>query len=1011
MTQYSLNNKGVIIFFYVLVIFLGITAIQKIAKEEFPEFPKWQAVIITRMPGASPLKMEELVTSKIEEKLLEVGDLKEVTSVSQTGVSYVFPVIAEHIEQTKEIWDKVREKINDLRGTLPPGCSQPWLNNDLGAVKSFVIAITGEGFSNKELVDIADDLKKDFNQLQYVVRVDVIGEINERIDIEFSQAKISELGVSPEMIASTLVQQNLLAPGGDIRIGPQSIRLEPTGEFQSLDDIKKTVISIPGHSHIFFLKDIADITRTYENPPKMQMRYMGKDAVGIVVEMETGGQILELGESVKSLIKRRQDEMYIGIDLHMVNYQPKWVLKNIKQFINNLWQAVLIVLIIMFILLGWREALIISVLIPVSFLITIIVLDAISIPIHQISLVSLIIALGMLVDNGIVMTESISAYIRQGFDRIDAAVRSAKELSIPLLTATGTTVAAFLPIALAKSGVGIFCRTITFGVGIVLLSSFFVSMTLVPILCTILLKPDNTPVSKDKSPSFFGRNYNWLMHKCLKYKYVTLSTGIILLILVMTLVAPRVRKLFFPPSDRAQFLIDFYLPEGTDYRETRDQALIVETYLLENYPNEIRNTALYIGEQGPRFQSGVSGEQRTANYAQFVVNNHTFSQTQKMVDALSDYFRNHFTDAIGIVKYLESGPPVGAPIQVRVYGKDFKKLYAYANQIKNVCESIEGLRDVRDNWGLKIPKLSISINQDQARRVGVSTASIAQAFQRALTGEAVTYYREGDTSIPIIGRLKEQERNTIDRIQDINLMTAHGTTVPMAQVANLQMRWEAGKIRHRDLRRTITIQGYNAEGYNAQFLLNKIQEKLVDIQFESGYGITYGGEKEGTEIAQKSINEQIPISLAVLVMILVAQFSNVRKMTIILMTIPLAFIGVFTGLWLTDMAMGFMAFLGVISLAGIVVNNAILLIEQIDAERLNGTPPINAIIYSGQRRAFPIILTTLTTLSGLMPLSLSGDFWGPMAVTIMSGLLVSTILTLVMIPSLYAILFKVKYER
>ena len=1010
MTQYSLKNKGVILFFYILIIFLGITAIQKIAKEEFPEFPKWQAVIITRMEGASPLKMEELVTNKIEEKLLEIGDLKEVTSVSQTGVSYVFPVIAEHVEHTKDIWDKVREKINDLRGHLPMNCTLPWLNNDLGAVKSFVIAITGEGFSNKELVDIADDLKKDLNQLQYVVRVDVIGEVQERIHIEFSQAKLNEMGISPEMIGATLVHQNILAPGGDLRVGPQSIRLEPTGEFQSLEEIRKTVITLPGHSHIFFLGDVAEISRTYEDPPQMQMRYMGKDAVGVIVEMETGGQILELGKSVNELLQRHQNEMFVGVDFHMVNYQPKWVLRNIKQFVNNLWQAVLIVLIIMFVFLGWRESLIISVLIHISFLITMIVLDTINIPIHQISLVSLIIALGMLVDNGIVMTESISSYIRQGMNRMDAAINSAKELSIPLLTATGTTVAAFLPIALAKSAVGIFCRTITFGVGIVLLSSFLVSMTLVPILCTMLLKPGEKNKSKNQSPSFFARYYDWIMHRCLKYKYVTLGTGVILLVLVMTLVAPRVRKLFFPPSDRAQFLIDFYLPEGADYRETKAQALKVETYMLNKYPNEIRNMALYIGEQGPRFQGGVRGEQRTANYAQFAVNNHSFSQTQQLVEELSAYFRNNYTDAIGVVKYLESGPPVGAPIQIRVYGKDFKKLYAYARQIQDIFESIDGIRDVRDDWGLKIPKLSISINQEQARRVGVSTASIAHTFQRALTGEVVTFFREGDTSIPIIGRLKEQERNSIDHIQDINLMTAHGTSVPIAQVANLQLKWEAGKIRHRDLRRTITIQGYNAEGYNVDALLKQIQDKIGSIQFETGYGITFGGESEGIKTAQNSINEQIPISLAILVMILVAQFSNVRKMTIILMTIPLAFIGVFTGLWLTNMAMGFMAFLGVISLAGIVVNNAILLIEQIDVELASGTSPIQAIIYSGQRRSFPIILTTLTTLSGLMPLSISGEFWGPMAVTIMSGLLVSTILTLVIIPSLYAILFRVKYQ-
>jgi len=1005
MTKYALNNKGVIIFFFSLIILLGLQAVDKVPKEEFPEFPKWNGVIVTRMEGASPLKMEELITEKIEEKLMEVGDLSKITSISQTGVSYVFPEIGEHIEDTKIIWDNVRDKLSDLKGVLPQNATPPWLDSDLTCVKSFVIAICGDGFSNKEMVDIAKDLKKDISQVEYVKRVDIIGKQEERIIIESSNAIFGEMGISPELIAQMIIQQNVLAPGGDIKIGPQNIRLEPTGEYQSIEDIEKTVITIPGHTNVMFLKDICTVKRTYIDPPNMEMRYMGQDAVGIVVEMEAGGQILKLGENISALLKEKQNEMFIGIDLNMVNFQPKWVEAKIFEFTNNLWQAIFIVLLIMIVLLGWREGLIISALIPFSFLITITVMERLSIPINQISLVSLIIALGMLVDNGIVMTESISAYIKNGTGKIEAAIISAKELTVPLLTATGTTVAAFLPIALAESAVGIFCRTITYGVGIVLLSSFFVSMTLIPILCVKVLKPK---ISKVKKESWFNKIYYTFMKLCLKYKYTTLLIGIVLFVIVMTFVEPLVKKVFFPPSDRSQFLIDFYMPEGTDYRETKKQCLIAEEYILETYKDKIKNFAIYVGEQGPRFAGGVTGEQRTSNYAQFVINNYNYEDTKKMANELKYYFIENFENALGIVKFLETGPPIGAPIQVRVFGKKLDKLYSYTEKINKIMEETKGIRDIRDDWGCTIPKLSILINQDQARRVGVSSSSIAKSLQQSISGLIITAFREGDNSIPIIGRIIEEDRNTIRKIQDINIPTMTGTNVPLLQVANLQLDWEAGKIRHLDRRRTITILAYNATNYNSKEIIERIKKNLADIEFEPGYGVIFGGEEEGSQKAQKSINDQIPISMAILVMILVAQFANVRKMVIILMTIPLAFIGVFTGLLITNMSFGFMAFLGIISLAGIVVNNAILLIEQIDLNISDGIPPVESIINAGQRRAFPIILTTLTTLSGLLPLAISGEFWGPMAVTIMSGLLASTFLTLAIIPTLYAIFFRVK---
>ncbi|MBF0451594.1 MAG: efflux RND transporter permease subunit, partial [Candidatus Magnetomorum sp.] len=1005
MTKYALHHKGVVLFFFGLIILLGIQSIQKIAKEEFPEFPKWNAVIITRMPGASPQKIEELVTEKIEEKLKEVPEIDTIKSISQTGVSYVFAEIVESIEQTKPIWDTVRAKLTDLNGRLPGSASIPWLNSDLGKVQSFVLAVTGDGFTSKELADIADDLKKDIEQIDYVARVNVIGKQDEEIIVAYSNARLSELSINGDIIAELMAQQNAIVAGGNIKVGPQDIRLEATGEYTSIEDIGKTIIALPGQTHHVFLKDIASISRAPINPPQMQMRYMGKEAIGIEVEMQAGGQILSLGRQMKQLIQQKQNDIFLGVDIHIVNFQPKWVFLKISQFTSNLWQAILVVVLIMFFLLGWRESIIISLLIPFAYMISITVMEKSGIAVHQISLVSLIIALGMMVDNGIVMTESITSYVKKGMSGVDAAVCSSKELAVPLLSATGTTVAAFLPIALAQSGVGIFCRTITYGVGVVLLSSFFVSMTLTPILCVYFLKPGDTNTEQPK-PSIWIRTYDRCLRIFLTYRFTTIFLGLALLIVVMTFVAPKVKKIFFPPSDRSQFLIDFYLPEGSDYRETRRQAIQAEHYILQTYSDQLHNMALYIGEQGPRFESGVQGEQRTSNYAQFMINARSYALACRMLNELSQYFEVNYENARGIVKLLETGPPVGAPIQIRIYGKELKKLYAYTRDITQLCESTKGIRNVRDDWGALIPKLSISVNQDQARRIGVTSSSIAHVLQDSLKGGTVTFFREGDTSIPIVGKIVENERTTISEIQDLNIPTMTHTKVPLAQVAHLKLNWEAGKIRHLDRRRTITVSAYTADGYNAKSLLSIIQARLADIDFEPGYGVSYGGEQEGSETAEKSINEQIPISMAILVMILVAQFGNVRKMMIILMTIPLAFIGVFIGLYLTRMAFGFMAFLGIISLAGIVVNNAILLIEEIDANLKQKMPFNEAIIAAGKRRSFPIILTTLTTLSGLIPLAMSGPFWGPMAVTIICGLLASTLLTLGIIPTLYSLFFK-----
>ena len=1009
MVKYSLEHKGVIAFLYFMILLMGLYSWNTIGKQENPEFPEFNAVVVTQWPGASPIKIEELVTEKIEKKLLELPYWDNISSLSQPGVSYVFAKIKGSIWEVTPIWEEARNKLDDLNGQFPEGVSKPWLNQDFGKTKTIVLAVTGEGFTYKELFDYADDFKKELEQVQYLAKVEIIGKQEERVWLEFSPTKMAGMGLDGQTIADTVRQQNALEPSGRIWLGTQSIRVETGGEYKSIDEIGNTIITLPGNNNSFLLKDIADINREYEDPPKMQMRFMGKDAIGIVLQMQTGGQILELGGNVKDRIEQYLQIVPLGIHIDILNFQPMWTEKKIEDFVSNLIQAVLTVGVFMMVLLGWREGLIIATLIPTAFLITFVVMAIIGVPLQQISLAGYIIALGMLVDNGIVMTESISGYIKNGMSKVQAAIKGGGELKIPLLAATATTVAAFLPIALAQEAIGIYCQSLPIVVMIVLSASFFVSMTLVPVSCVALIKPKEK--KKSSSPNLFARLYPRILGVALRFKYLTLASMVGLLIFVAPL-AGKLPEMFFPASDRAQFYFDLYMPEGTDIRETRRVALKAENYVLSNYKDQVRNMAVYIGEKSPLYHVSISGEEQTSNYAQFVVNTWDRPQALTMLDELDAYFKENIIEGRVDMKRIEEGPPVGAPIQVRVSGKDFDKLYKYTAQIKNIISSTPGTTSTYDDWGRRIPLLYIDVKQDQARRIGVSTETLTRNMQLIFSGRRITDFRDGDDAIPVVARASAAERNTLAKIQSLQIPTSQGTHVPVSQVADIKIAWEAGKIRHYNRRRTITAKAYLDGTRTAASTLKEIEERINDqIQFPYGYGIKFGGEKEQSSKAQGALKKSLPIGGALLILILVMQFGNVRKMLIILTTIPLSFIGVVLGLYVVNYPLSFFGILGVLSLAGIVVNNAILLIEQTDVNLEEGKPPVEALINAGLRRAYPIFLTTLTTIAGLYTLAVSGLFWGPMAVAIMGGLIVSTFLTLVVAPTLYAILFNITCNK
>jgi multidrug efflux pump subunit AcrB len=905
MVKYSLEHKGVIAFIYFLILLMGLFSWKIIGKQEDPEFPEFNAVVVTKWPGASPLKIEELVTEKIEKKLLELPHWDHVRSLSQPGVSYVFAKIKGSIWEVTPIWEEARNKLDDLNGRFPDGVSKPWLNQDFGKTKSIVLAVKGEGFSYKELYDYADDFKKDLEQVQYVAKVEIIGKQEERVWLEFSTTQLAGMGLDGQTISDTVSQHNALEPGGRIWLGTQSIRVETSGEYKSVEEIGNTLITLPGKQGSFLLKDIADIKREYEDPPKMQMRYMGEDTIGIVLQMQEGGQILELGENVKKGIEQYLQSVPLGVHIDILNFQPMWTGKKIKEFANNLIQAVLTVGLFMMVLLGWREGLIIATLIPSAFMITFVAMAIFGVPLQQISLAGYIIALGMLVDNGIVMVESISGYIKAGMEKTQAAIQSGRELMIPLLAATATTVAAFLPIAIAKESIGIYCQTLPIVVMIVLSASFFVSMTLVPVSCVALIKPKVKKKTSSLNP--FAKLYAGILGVTLRFKYLTLASMVGLLIFAMPL-AGYLPKMFFPPSDRAQFYFDLYMPEGTDIRETRRVVLKAENHILKNYKDAVRNMGIYIGEKSPLFHGSISGEEQTNNFAQFVVNTWDRPQTLKMLEELDAYFKENIVEGRVDMRWIELGPPVGPPIQVRVYGKEFGQLYKYTEQIKKIILSIPGTTSLYDDWGRRIPLIYIQVKQDQARRSGVSTEDITRAMQAYFSGARITDYREGDEAIPVVARASVTERNTLEKIHSLELLTSEGHRIPVSQVADVKITWEAGKIRHYNRRRAITVKAFLDGSRTADDALNEIDAKIKDqIQFAHGYGIEYGGEKEQSSKAQGALKKSLPIGGALLMLILVMQFGNVRKMLIICTTVPLSFIGVVLGLYVVNYLLSFFA--------------------------------------------------------------------------------------------------------
>jgi len=1014
-TQLTLRNNRTAIVLLVAIIFAGIQAYIHMPRAYDPGFTIRVAQVVTHMPGASPKRIELLISDKIEKAVQEIPELDFVTSESRTGVSIVMVNIKESYKDMRPIWDALRRKVEGIKNELPDGISGPYVNDEFGDVFGSVIAITGEGFSYRELKDVADQVRERMLRIDDVAKVEIHGEQQEHVFVEYNNARLTELNISPTQFQQILGNRNVVVSGGAIDIGNERIALEPSGNFESVKDIRETVIRLPGSGAVIYLDDIADVRRGYKDPVESIVRASGFPALVVAVSMREGGNNIKLGDSINHVLETLQPQYPHGIEFEKVNFSPSEVDKKVNDFVTNLLQAIVVVAAVMLLFLGLRTGLIITSLIPCSMIFSMWAMSMFNIGLDQISLAALIIALGMLVDNGIVMSESILVRMSNGETATQASIASALELKTPLLVSSLTTSAAFLPIFLAESAMGEFTASLFKVVTITLMCSWLLSLTLIPILCVLFMRVKQ---AENHGSSNFSQLYRQLLAKLIRFRWGTIATTV--LCFVVAIYGLRyVPSMFFPPSDRSYFKLELELPLGTSIERTKTVISEIEAMtkaklvVSDNQLEGITNWVSYIGYGGPRFILPYNPEPTSSNYAVMIFNTTSPDIIGELLAKLDTEIFNTFPDASYKIRRIESGPAISNPVEFRLFGDKPEALFAIADTVKHKMSEVNGLKNVVDNWGPRNRKLLVKIDQNKALRAGVTSQDIATSLQAGLSGIQLTQYREEEDIIPVVLRSNEANRQDINDLEALSVyVQANGNSIPLSQVAHIELVWESSKIYRRDRLKVVTIGAQLTEGMTATEGFDQLRPWLEEQQknWPPGYYFELGGEHESSGKASASIGAKLPIAALFIVLLLVGQFNSIRKSLIVLTTIPLGLIGVTVGLLAFQSFFGFFTLLGIISLTGIVINNAIVLLERIqielDIKTAKGGSALDAILEAAQTRVRPIVLTTATTVLGLLPLYLSGgEMWEPMAVSIIAGLIFSTVLTLCFVPVLYATLY------
>ena len=1026
LSLWAINHPALTRYLMVVLMVLGVAAYFSLGQDEDPPFTFRLMVVRTYWPGATAQQVAEQVTDKIERSLQEAPYADKIRSYSKPGESQIIFQIKDNSKpgEVPDVWYTVRKKIGDMRHTLPQGVQGPFFNDDFGDVYGVIYGLQADGYSNAEAKVFADSVRQQLLRVKDVAKVELFGVQDEKIFIEVSQKRMSQWGLDMNAVVAQVGQQNAVESAGLLQTPLDVVQIRVAGQFEAVEQLRNMPIRGSSGQHVK-LGDVAQIRRGYVEPAVVKVRHQGQSVIALGVSMAKGGDIIALGKALNEAMVTITPTLPVGVNLQSVQDQPKAVASSVGEFVRVLIEAVVIVLLVSFVSLGlhkggrwgWyvdiRPGLVVGITIPLVLAMTFLCMSYFGIGLHKISLGSLIIALGLLVDDAIIAVEMMVRKMEEGFDKVRAATFAYDVTAMPMLTGTLITAAGFLPIGLAKSTVGEYTFAIFAVTVMALLLSWWVSVFFVPYLGTLLLKSRPVPPGQSHEELFDSAFYRWFrrsVNACVKYRWTTIVVTLALLGLGLVGMG-RVQQQFFPDSSRPEVMMDLWFPEGTSIEANEALATQVEKQLLAR-PG-VESVTLWVGSGVPRFYLPLDAVFPQSNVSQFIIVPKDLKQREALRLDLPGWMAQAFPEVRVRVKLLPNGPPVAYPVQFRVVGTDPRVLRQRADEVKAVMRDNANTRGVNDNWNESVKALRLEVDQDKARALGVTSQSIAQATRTLLSGTPVGQFREGDRLIDMVLRQPLNERDAISDLGNAYVPTASGKSIPLTQIAKPVFAWEPGVMWRENRSYAITVQSDIAEGLQGATVTQQLLPALNALQAqwasrgEGAYQVQVAGAVEESAKGSSAIAAGVPLMLFIIFTLLMLQLHSFSRSLLVFLTGPMGIAGVAAALLALDRPFGFVALLGVVALMGMIQRNAVILIDQIEQDRANGVPAWDAIVEAAVRRLRPIVLTAAAAVLAMIPLSRS-VFWGPMAVAIMGGLIVATALTLLSLPAMYAAWFRVR---
>lgn len=1006
---FAMKNRLLVIIVILASLLSGWSAYQNMPRFEDPEFTIRTAVVVTQYPGATPIEVANEVTDRLETALQQLQEVDKITSTSSAGLSRINVDIKYEFSPSKQqlqgIWSKLRNKVKDVQQQLPPGASTSIVNDDFGDVYGVYYLLTAEGYSYKEIEKYAKSLRTELLTVEGVAKVALSGLQQEAIYVEISRERASALGLSVNNIYQQLSQQNTVASAGNVLVGERRLIIQPTGGIDSVEKIQNLVVSTDNDGTLVFLKDIATVSREYQSPISDEIRYNGQPAIGLGVSNVTGANVVAMAKAINDKLGQTLEQRPLGIELHEFYNQGQITDDAVQNFALNVLAALLIVLVTLLFFMGLKSALIIGAVLLVTIAATLGTMDALAIPMHRISLGALIIALGMLVDNAIVVTEGILVGTQQGQSKLAVTKRVVSRSIWPLLGGTLVGIIAFAPIGLAPGQTAEYTGHLFWVVMISLLFSWLFAITLVPFLADLLFKTA-TGTSQQPQPNKFMSLYKKAMRLLLQVKWLPIALAFSLF-LVSVWGFKFVKPGFFPASTTAQIVVDYWLPEGTDIETTKQDMLAIESELLQ-LPH-VTDVQTLLGTGALRYMLVYGPESHNSAYGQFLIKLDEFSSIEALLPQIQQFLDQNYANAQAKVWQFQLGPGGGSKIEAEFSGSDPAQLRLVAEQVKAIMIADGNAISIKDDWRQPVSVVEPVYSASKGRRLGVSREDFSAALQTNYSGRNVGVYREGTTLIPIITRAPEHERLSAENIEQVQVISpATGIAVPVQElVDSIDVVWRDAQLRREDRVWRIKVQADPGNGELAADLFARLRPKIEALALPAGVTLEWGGEHGNSSEANGDLASTLPMGFLAMVLVVVLLFNALRQPLVIWLVVPLALIGVVVGLIVTGTPMEFMAILGLLSLSGLLIKNAIVLVDQMDIEIAEGKPRMDAVIDSAASRVRPVMMGALTTVLGVLPL-FADAFFKSMAVVLVFGLTFATLLTLVLVPALYAVIFGIK---